>query len=255
MRSRRRYCFNALPLATSDHWARAGCSTTSPLRFRSRTPSPTEAGRVDRTPYRPAKNNSSKMRTRPSLIPTSSFQTARTNFIAIASIQSRHSLAQEDARGQTFSTDALAANRDWHGCSGQYFATPKPRSLAARAARDVRARVAADARQSDAADDPGNRHPADGPPGRDPACRGHAGAQPDFHLQYLPARADHRLRADDGDRPRAALQRGARRPADVPRGTVADRNRDRALLADPLARRRFHARVRPGAGARGTRTD
>src|SRR4051812_16653834 len=133
-----------------------------------------------------------KMRTKTSLIPTSSFQTARTNFIAITSTRSWRSLAQEDARGQTFSTGALAATRDCHGYCGQYFARCELESLASRAARDVRARVAADPRQCHAADDPGDGHPADGPPGRDTARRCDAGAQPDLHLQHFPAWADHR---------------------------------------------------------------
>src|SRR6184192_1392993 len=48
-----------------------------------------------------------KMRTRASLIPTSSFQIARTNFIGKASNGCWPSLARDGACGQTFSTDAL----------------------------------------------------------------------------------------------------------------------------------------------------
>ena len=112
----------------------------------------------------------------------------------------------------------------------------------ARAARDACARLAADPRQPDAAGDPGDRRPADGPAGRDPARRRDAGAQPHLHLQPLPARAGHRVLADDGDRARAALQCGARRAADLPRRPVADRDRAAALLAAAVARRRAHAR-------------
>ena len=68
------------------------------------------------------------------------------------------------------------------------------------------------------------------------------GAQPTFTFNLLSARPGHRLLADDGDRARPALQRRARRPADLPRGPVADRHRDAALLAAAVARRRPDAR-------------
>ena len=63
-----------------------------------------------------------------------------------------------------------------------------------------------------------------------------------FNLFLLGLR--HRLLADDGDGARPALQRRARRPADLPRRPVADRHRHAALLAAAVARRRLDARLR-----------
>src|SRR5436190_18711623 len=54
------------------------------------------------------KNSSISTRTSASLMPTSSVQIARTNFIVSASIDQSPLLAEECAGGQTFSTDARA---------------------------------------------------------------------------------------------------------------------------------------------------
>ena len=80
--------------------------------------------------------------------------------------------------------------------------------------------------------------------GRDPTRGGDSRAQPHLHVQHLPAWPAHRLVTDDGDRAWTALQCGARRPPHVSRRTVADRLCAAALLADAVACRRLHARVR-----------
>src|SRR6266550_7154840 len=103
------------------------------------------------------------MRTRASLMPTSSFQIARTNFIASASNVAGRLLADEAALGQTFSTGALTATRSHRGYDSQHFTGPADRRLARRVSRDLDSRLAVDARQSDPAADPGDRRAADGP--------------------------------------------------------------------------------------------
>ncbi len=169
------------------------------------------------------KNSSMRIRTSASLIPTSSFQIARTNFIGAASNDWRALLADERAGGPNLFDRAAysyAPRTRWmprrtfrpaHGAG----------RLARGAARDAGARLAADPRQPHPAGDPGDRRAADGPSRRDPARRGDARAQPHLHLQPAAARPPHRLLADDGDRARPALQCGARRPPDLPRRPVA----------------------------------
>src|SRR5258708_31684570 len=105
--------------------------------------------------------------------------------------------------------------------------------------------MAADPRKPHPTGDPGDRCPADGAFGRDPARGGDAGAQPHLHLQPDDARPGDRVLADDGERAWPALQCRARRAADLPGGPVADRSYAAALLAAAVAHRRFDARLRP----------
>src|SRR5436190_8869743 len=69
------------------------------------------------------KNSSISTRTSASLMPTSSVQIARTNFIVSASIDQSPLLADECASGQTFSPDARAS-------SGPFMRAPRPPSAA-----------------------------------------------------------------------------------------------------------------------------
>src|SRR3954452_17854591 len=102
------------------------------------------------------KNNSMKMRTNASLIPTSNFQIERTNFMSRSRMFCRAPLAEEGAAGQTFSTDVLAATRRCRELRREHFNRADRRSMARRGSLDPGARLVADPRQPDPAADPGD---------------------------------------------------------------------------------------------------
>ena len=176
------------------------------------------------------KNSSMKIRTSASLIPTSSFQIARTNFIAMASNRLRSLLASGRQRAREpnlFDRARLTARRARR--NGRRRRT-SPAVDAAAAWRDelratlalawplILANLTQQAIQA-----------------TDVLLMGRLGATQlaaatlalnltfTFNLLLLGLR--HRLLADDGDRARPAVQRGARRPPDVPRRPVAARAR------------------------------
>src|SRR5436190_17938767 len=192
------------------------------------------------------KNSSISTRTSASLMPTSSVQIARTNFIVSASIDQSPLLAEECAGGQTFSTDARAGRGALHARSTA--AWRRSRQVGRGTLCDAVARLAADPRQPHPANNPGDRRTADGPAGSDAIGGGDSRAQPDLHVQPDDAGTDHRLIADDGDGARPALQRRPGRAPHIPRRAVADRRDAAALLVAAVARRGSDACLRHLAG-------
>ena len=190
-------------------------------------------------------------------MPTSSFQTARTNrivfsfdsevvirYAALAGSASEAEASSCSMHGLHLAASALAGNDDavtqhpdphpasrrWRDEAGATLALAWPLILANLTMALIQATDVL----------------LMGRLGRAPAGRLGARAQPQFRLQPDLPRPRHRLLADDRDRARAALDQRSRGAAHLPPVAVADRHRHAADLADPVERRADHPRARPG---------